>query len=136
MEPRGLSGGLCLLWNDQVQIQVFHSSPNYIHTAVLFGNSREDFECTFVYGNPVFQQRRGLWSCLLGLQLDKNRPWLCLGDFNEILLQFEKDGLRPYHPRRVELFRDFLNLSRLLEMDLKGCAFTWMSNPRNVERHL
>lgn len=31
---------------------------------------------------------------------------------------------------RRNLFRDFLNSTGLMDVDLKGCKFTWMSNPR------
>lgn len=72
-----------------------------------------------------------LGSRLLGFQVDKDRPWCCLGDFNEVLAHFEKNGLRPHNQRGAKLFRDFLNISALMELDLKGCAFTWVSNPRN-----
>lgn len=54
-----------------------------------------------------------------------------MGVFNEILAHFEKDGIRPYNSRRAELFRDFLNVVGLMELEMKGCSFTWISNPRN-----
>lgn len=131
VEPRGLFGGLCLLWTDQIQLQIFQYSPNFIHTTIFDVHSRDEFDCSFVYDNPIFQQMRGLWSKLLNFQMDKATPWSCLGDFNEILAHFEKDVIRPHQPRRAELFRDFLNLFELMELEMKGCVFTWMSNPRN-----
>lgn len=127
----GRSGGLCLLWSDEVNIQIFNSSQNIIHTSVIIMKTKVSFDCSFIYGNPTFQQRRGLWSRLLDCQGDHNEAWCCLGDFNEVLSQHEKDGLRPYHARRADLFRDFLDISSLLDLDLKGCGFTWFSNPRN-----
>lgn len=54
-----------------------------------------------------------------------------MGDFNELLSQVEKEGIRPYHSSGAELFRDFLNLSGLMEFETMGCKFTWASNPRN-----
>lgn len=131
VNPIGLSGGLCLFWNDNVHVQIFNVSPNFIHTNISFGSSSYDFDCSFVYGNPIFQHRNGLWSRLLAFQSDKERPWCCLGDFNEVLSQFDKQGLRPHNERGADLFRNFLNISGLMELDLKGCAFTWTSNPRN-----
>lgn len=131
VDPRGHSGGLCLFWSDKVQIQIFQHSPNYIHTVVSCGDTKDDFDCTFVYGQPVVQQRRGLWSALLAFQKDKECPWVCIGDFNEILAHFEKDGLRPHNHRSADLFRDFLNITGLMDMELKGCAYTWISNPRD-----
>lgn len=48
-----------------------------------------------------------------------------------MLAHYEKNGLQPHNVRGAELFRDFLNIYGLMELDLKGCAFTWVSNPRN-----
>lgn len=42
----------------------------------------------------------------------------------------EKQGLRVQQSVRRNLFRDFLNSTGLMDVDLKGCKFTWMSNPR------
>lgn len=58
-------------------------------------------------------------------------PWLCMGDFNEMISQEEKEGTRPVDIRRMELFRNFLNVTKLMDTDLKGCNFTWVSNPRD-----
>lgn len=48
-----------------------------------------------------------------------------------MLSHFEKDGFRPFHARIATLFRDFLDITGLMDLDLKGCGFTWFSNPRN-----
>lgn len=79
----------------EVHIQILDYSMNFIHTVIFAKGDPSDFECSFIYGNPHFQQRRNLWSRILRLNLDRNRPWVCLGDFNEILAAHEKDGLRP-----------------------------------------
>lgn len=107
VEARGLSGGLGLIWNDEVHVQIFKASQNFIHTSITIKETSKFFDCTYVYGNPNFQQRRGLWSKLIRLQEDKEVPWCCMGDFNDFLSQVEKEGIRPYHPGRANLFRDF-----------------------------
>lgn len=131
VEARGRSGGLGLFWNKNVQIQILMSTQNYIHTVILFIETGKEYDCSFVYGNPIFQQRRNLWSRILRLQTDRDRPWCVMGDLNEFLSHFEKDGIRPHNEGRAELFRDFLNEAELQDLDLKGCRFTWSSNPRN-----
>lgn len=68
---------------------------------------------------------------MASLQQNATRPWSCIGDFNELLAEFEKDALRPVHQNRAELFREFMNGTRLMDFDLKGCKFTWANNPRN-----
>lgn len=131
VEPRGLSGGLCILWNPQVNVQVFESSPNFIHTFITDQRGDSSFECTYVYGNPIFHDRRNLWGKLAGLNRDRNFPWCCMGDFNEMVNQWEKDGIRPFDHARANLFRGFMNEAGLMDMNLKGNKFTWASNPRN-----
>ncbi|KAJ1411093.1 Endonuclease/exonuclease/phosphatase superfamily [Sesbania bispinosa] len=91
----------------------------------------KSWEVTFLYGNPTFNQRRHLWSRLQALQTCLNRPWVILGDFNEVLHHHEKHGLHPPHQRHIELFRLFVSDMGLMDLDLKGCRFTWPSNPRN-----
>ncbi|KAJ1431718.1 Endonuclease/exonuclease/phosphatase superfamily [Sesbania bispinosa] len=92
---------------------------------------RNHWECTFIYGHPKFQERRNLWSSLKLLHINTSTPWCCFDDFNELLSQAEKVGLQPHPPNRSELFRDFLNDSGLMDLELKGWKFTWCSNPRN-----
>lgn len=131
VEPRGLAGGLAIFWSSGIQLQVIKSSHNFIHTAIFCVEDRLDFDATFVYGNPIFQQRRHLWERLQALQMDKRRQWICIGDFNDMLAQHEKDGLRLQPQNRIDLFRNFLSGCELMDFDLKGCKFTWMSNPRD-----
>lgn len=50
-------------------------------------------------------------------------PWLCAGDFNEILYPWEKVGRPPAEPYRMHSFREFLNDCSLMDVVSKGCAF-------------
>lgn len=54
-----------------------------------------------------------------------------MGDFDEMLSNYEKDGTRPVKPIRMQLFKDFLDDSTLMNIELKGCKFTWISNLRD-----
>lgn len=55
-------------------------------------------------------------------------PWVCLGDFNEILHRWEKIGARPADFYRMTSFQDFLNDCSLLDLPSHGCAFTWSNH--------
>lgn len=131
VEPMGLSGGLCLLWKEQVHLQIFSSSPNFIHSNISDPRGMFEYDCTFIYCNPKFQHRRNLWDRLAALNRDRSRPWCCIGDFNEMVSHFEKDGIRPFDHSRADLFREFLFTTGLMDLELKGNKFTWVSNPRN-----
>lgn len=43
----------------------------------------------------------------------------------------EKDGIKPFSPLRMSLFRDFMNSASLMDLDLKGNKYTFSSNPRD-----
>lgn len=109
VEPRELSGGLCLFWNKKMSLDIREANPNFIHVVITEKSSGNCFNCTFIYGNPRFQQRRWLWDRLQSLQTDRDMAWCCLGDFNEMLSPGEKQGLRLQDNNRRVLFRDFLN---------------------------
>ncbi|RYR68791.1 hypothetical protein Ahy_A03g015257 [Arachis hypogaea] len=64
VEPRGLSGGLCLLWNEKVSISVYSWCQNYI-IADIKSNNNPNWKCCFTYGNPIFKQRRRTWQAII-----------------------------------------------------------------------
>ena len=52
-------------------------------------------------------------------------PWLCFGDFNEIIRQDEKVGgaLRPHN--QMQLFREVLDKCGFMDLGYVGPKFTW-----------
>lgn len=108
VEPVGLAGGLSLLWNSEVEVQILGASQNYIHASILYKKGARDFVCTFIYGNPTFQRRRNLWNKISSLQPLRGSAWCCVGDFNELFSQQEKDGLRPQQQIRMDLLSYFV----------------------------
>lgn len=114
-----------------MDIQICQATPNYIHSVVIYKDRNIFFDCSFVYGHPVERLRRSLWGALQKFQINSDVPWCSLGDFNEMLAQHEKKGLRPQNQRGMDDFRIFLNNTGLMDLDLKGNKFTWLSNPRS-----
>ena len=47
---------------------------------------------TGFYGNPETHRRQDSWDELVALNRKFQLPWLCYGDFNEILSREEKMG--------------------------------------------
>lgn len=110
----GIVGGLCLLWNNNYDVQILHCCRNFIHTWVKEKKTKNLFEITFVYGNPLFSQRRHLWRNPASLKPRNDRLWWLMGDFNEMVSIANKDGITPIAPIRMNLFRDFLNSTDLI----------------------
>ena len=82
-------GGLVMYWRNGVDLQVDTSSKNHIDAIVNKG--KEDaWRVTGFYGEPITHKRFESWSLLRQLNNRTTLPWLCAGDFNELLKSSEK----------------------------------------------
>ncbi|KAH7851099.1 hypothetical protein Vadar_007269 [Vaccinium darrowii] len=128
VEPDGLSGGLALWWNDDVDLEVESASKNLIHSIVKDKSSSSCWATTFVYGSPLRSGRDMVWEDMKDIGRYENLPWLSIGDFNEVLSLEDKLGGNCPSQRRLASFHDMLNYCGLLDLDYKGPKFTWRNN--------
>jgi len=68
------------------------------------------------------------WQVLLTLNATRQKPWLCLGDFNEVLLEYEKDGGPPRAQGCMDRFKEALEDYELMDLGFEGDPFTWRNN--------
>ena len=54
-----------------------------------------EWRLTGIYGEPRWEEKEKTWEALRTLHGRMHKPWLALGDFNEILFHHEKEGGRP-----------------------------------------
>lgn len=87
----GLRGGLALWWSRDIHASIKSFSNHHIDVVVQFENGKQ-WRCTGVYGHSEMQQKQHTWTLLRRLLGLSNLPWLCFGDFNEILNLNEKCG--------------------------------------------
>ncbi|XVE83165.1 hypothetical protein DITRI_Ditri16bG0065800 [Diplodiscus trichospermus] len=80
---------------------------------------------TFVYGAPVFENRRIIWERLISKAKGIKGAWCCIKDFNDIGEQSEKEGERLKENRKIETFRNMLEECKLNNMCFQGQRFTW-----------
>lgn len=74
-----------------------------------------------------------MWDEIQQINRVNNFPWICVGDFNDILYPWEKVGKRPADLTRMLSFHAVLNDCALLELESKGCRYTWMNNREGEE---
>ncbi|XP_042958111.1 uncharacterized protein LOC122293658 [Carya illinoinensis] len=122
----GCSGGLAMLWKDDVNLHILNYSSHHIHA--LIRNSM--FEggvgiITGVYGHPQTERREEVWSIVKALGRGVTSPWLVFGDFNEILNQSEKHGGNLRSERQMAGFRSVLEEKGLRDLGFSGKPFTW-----------
>ncbi|XP_075666319.1 uncharacterized protein LOC142636117 [Castanea sativa] len=59
------------------------------------------------------------------LQFNENLPWMCAGDFNEILLLHEKLGGAPRSETAMREFREVVDDCGFMDLGYMGRKFTW-----------
>ena len=73
-----------------MEIQNF--SPWHINGIVTTPLSNQRWKFTGFYGQPDVAKRNEGWDLLKHLAKLAPEPWLCIGDFNEVLTMIEKWG--------------------------------------------
>lgn len=88
----GRSGGLAIFWKREINLHVHTASRRYIDPEV---EEKDGFvwRLTGMYGDPRTNHKDFTWKAMRTLNAERRRPWLCLGDFNEVLMGWEKEGM-------------------------------------------
>ncbi|XP_050259980.1 uncharacterized protein LOC126705069 [Quercus robur] len=84
-----------------------------------------EWRLTGFYGEPETANRIEAWNKLRCLNSYPICPWLCLGDFNEIVRQDEKVGGALRSHNQMQLFRDVLDECGFMDLGFVGPKFTW-----------
>ena len=94
------------------------------HIDCIIGKGREGiWRFTGFYGEPNAQKRHESQDLLRQLNSQNSLPWLCLGDFNEILREEEKKGGNNRGHAQMQLFRDVIDECGFIDMGFKGYLF-------------
>ncbi|XP_023873052.1 uncharacterized protein LOC111985633 [Quercus suber] len=117
-------GCLALFWKNSVKILVSSSSPNHID-AMVGGSQDSLWRLTCIYGFADSAKKGDTWALLRHLRADPSLPWLCAGDFNEIMWSHEKCGMGPRRESQMKDFRDVLDELGLKDLGFVGKKFTW-----------
>ncbi|XP_059436514.1 uncharacterized protein LOC132169501 [Corylus avellana] len=128
----GKSGGLALLWKNDVSIEIQNYSRWHINAVFNSVSGTQAWKFTGFYGNPNASKRQESWSLLNYLQSFAPTPWLCAGDFNEILEDSEKWGGRRKALRQMQDFQQVVEQCNLQDLGFSGPKFTW-HNGREAE---
>lgn len=130
VDPMGISGGLALWWNDEVDLQVRAKSQNLFRCVLTITGAAAAaaWLVTFVYAPPSWNDRKIFWNTLQNLVETNGYPWLCLGDFNEIGWSWEKQGSRGGNRVQMQFFQNFVENCELTDLKFKGAPYTWTNN--------
>ncbi|XP_074271643.1 uncharacterized protein LOC141595575 [Silene latifolia] len=90
----GRSGGLAMLWQKDIDCVFMSASVHHMDFTVR--HDGKEWRLTGFYGWSVVSDRHLSWDLLRILKGQSTLPWVCIGDYNEILFSTEmKGGSRP-----------------------------------------
>ena len=124
VQSRGQSGGLALFWRKGLSVGVSSYSHHHID-AVVDGNSQQPWRFTGFYGFPTLAGKHVAWDILRVLVNHHHLPWLCRGDFNELLRGYEKWGRVARSETQMAQFREVVDECGFLDLGFSGPQYTW-----------
>jgi hypothetical protein len=123
VKSEGLSGGLVLLWCRDVVVAELSKSKSHIDVLMSCDSLRiMQWRLTGFYGEP----RRDSWYLMRFLRAQSTSPWLCAGDFNEVLSADEQIGGNGREPWQIAAFQDAVGDSCLTDLGYHGLPYTWV----------
>lgn len=102
-------------------------------------DSEKMWRATFVYGEPRTELRYQFWDLLRFIRTQWSGPWLCAGDFNEVLSRDEHMSKVQRGEHQMKLFSECLEDCELVDLGFSGPKFTWnniQSGDNNVKVRL
>ena len=79
-----------MLWTEvEVDLHIQTYTQNHID-ALILANLMKPWRITSFYGRLKEHLRHETWGLLRHLQTRHSYPWVCIGDYNEILVLEEK----------------------------------------------
>ena len=132
---QGRSGGVALFWTRDINLEIKSFSGNHIDAVVREADSNFLWRITGFYGYPETHRRYDSWRLLAFLHSQFQLPWLCLGDFNEILSMDEKAGGSIRSQQQMDGFRNVVDFCGFSDLGYCGTDFTW-SNMQEGEHNI
>lgn len=104
----GLSGGLCVLWSDDIQVRYFSSCNYFIEVLIYDQHTDREFWCIFVYISTDRITRRRQFVELVANSTKWSTSWIITGDSNDIIDNSEKNEGRTTESWSFTDFKNFI----------------------------
>lgn len=91
---------------------------------------------TGIYGEPKMDEKDKTWKLMRNLKVRNSKPWLCAGDFNEVLYSWEKEGGAPRSQACMDHFKMALEDCELDDLGYAGDTFTWRKHSHEADSYI
>ena len=78
-----------------------------------------------MYGEAQTSERFKTWNMLKHIKSSNALPWVCIGDFNEVLHQLEHEGLQEQSYGQIQGFREMVDVCGLYDLGFEGRRWTF-----------
>lgn len=120
----GRGGGLAVFWRSSSLVTLMGFSQNHVGM-VIVGPDMFEWRLTGFYGFLGRRRRRESWNLIRALSRRSNLPWVCMGDFNDMLSVEDKWGNTDHPDALIQGFRDAIEDCQLTDIPLEGYPNTW-----------
>ncbi|KAI5382050.1 hypothetical protein KIW84_UN0211 [Lathyrus oleraceus] len=120
------NGRIWLLWNKaEVIIRMIQVHEQFLHFEVYGIDNSFRYVATMIYAFNQVEHRKTLWSKLESLGSNMDRPWVVIGDFNNVLKEEDRIGGQPVNYAEYRDLDEMMHNVSLFENVSKGSYFTW-----------
>ncbi|KAL6209281.1 hypothetical protein ACLB2K_020223 [Fragaria x ananassa] len=105
------AGGLCLLWSDELEVELQYFSDSHIDVVIGAVSDSSRWRFTGLYGQPKVENRYLSWSLLRTLSLQGDLPWVVGGDFNKNTSREDKEGRVLHNLKKKEGLTNALDVT-------------------------
>ncbi|CAN6568827.1 unnamed protein product [Malus baccata var. baccata] len=136
--PIERAGGLSLWWEDSVQVEVLNFSKHFIDAKCGLVDSHVRFRFTGIYATSYRMEKEEFWRGMIQDFSPDNIPWICGGDFNEVLWDHERFRGAEVRYNRPRYLEEFMSKVEVMDLGFNGPKFTWRGtrNGQLVEARL
>jgi len=134
LSAKNRSGGLALIWNQSVNINILSFNKISIDAYITSCNTNIQWYATCIYGSPYANHKHLTCETINNLHLNRqNDSWIVFGDFNMILNGSEKLGGNGVDYYITSLFNETLNHCNLNDLGYSVYKYTWANN--QIDNH-
>ncbi|KAL4555547.1 hypothetical protein LXL04_038169 [Taraxacum kok-saghyz] len=132
----GNSGGLISIWDPSfIEIDKIETNRRTVTILSKWKDLNQDMGVINVYAPQDEEGKQDLWNWISNaINNDCDRMWIICGDFNEVRCTEERRG-STFYPRGAQIFNSFIENLGLIDLNLGGRSFTYVSpNGANSSR--
>uniref|UniRef100_A0A803PAA5 Reverse transcriptase n=1 Tax=Cannabis sativa TaxID=3483 RepID=A0A803PAA5_CANSA len=131
ISSKGLSGGSCFFWNNNLNLVLNYATDGFFEALVWDFQSQMQWKLYAIYGTPYAKLKEYFWSSLEKEVNLSQVPWVLIGDLNCIGNQEEKIGGSKVTLADTRWLRNFTNNTGCVDLRFIGSKFTWQNQRYN-----